>query len=192
MFKQLCNRFVVVVALLLSSACASAPDVAHPKAVSGPGFSFRVPGNWTAAQTKETADGQQTTTVTVEGKADSLMMLFAFEPAIPVDLDEFAAGMQTELTAQVQDKTSVGSVHLAKTKHDPTTEIQREIAGGTRLGRRMHWQISVLGTDVPHTIELYTLTSPTRSFVLFSQVPDEDAEQEKPGLAMVLDSLKLM
>jgi hypothetical protein len=56
----------------------------------------------------------------------------------------------------------------------------------------MHWQISVLGTDVPHTIELYSLTSPTRSFVLFSQVPDEDAEQEKPGLALVLDSLKLM
>lgn len=69
-------------------------------------------------------------------------------------------------------------------------DIERELLGQNRPGKRKRFTLSLLGQSLPHTTDMYFAELPERTVVVFVQAPDEDLAKVRPGFEQVLSSLK--
>lgn len=180
------RRAVVPLALLgflAAAACERRPDLAHPRRFDEGGLAFAYPGNW-KAKTEAAATGT-TRSITVESPGSGLVMIEEFKPAIPIEPGKFLDELLGQMKRITAGRTR-GFVTIAGLASRP---VERRILGAPRAGLRYTFRMAVLGEQVPHTQEGYSVVLPDRTLVFVLQVADEDRRLVEAGFAKILDSV---
>ena len=162
-------------------ACGGGPDLSTPKSVHTKRVSFEHPRNWTVHSETGRNEGLFLGLHEVEGH-DAMIFIQAYDaqaPFAPSDvadmyidsLPDHMEGMELEVLGR---STATATV-----------------AGAEREGAEVRFAGTLLGVAVPHTLQVFTLKSETRTATVIVQVPDEDAAVEQPGIDLVLRSLEL-
>lgn len=161
------------------------PDVAAPTHYDEHGLAFDFPGNWNAKTETDSTEGIATTIVTVESTGSGIAMVQQFKPPVPIDPDETLNVLTTEMRKSAGEQ--LGGV-LDYTQGG-STPGQRTMLGAERQTRRAHFEIALLGNNLPHTVELVTAELEDRTIVVMLQAADEDLPTVTPAFEQIVTSL---
>lgn len=184
---------VALSALSLSSLSIAAcgffmeptPDVENAKQTSAPGFTLSYPGNWTPSTEVEVVEDTTITTLTVESSGNAVAMLQVYEPALPMSAEQ-VFGLFMEGVAEAGTEELGG---LASVKTGTSAPMERTVMGETWEGRKGTFSVTVLGEQVPATVETVVHVFDERSVVLVTQAPTEDWSKAKPGFTLIEETL---
>ena len=157
-----------------------APDIAQPQSVSTELVSFSHPGNWTVELEESTVDGVAMSIHTLNSPSAALVVVCVYDRAMPLDVaaltDRYLEGITTE----------TGPLGLNETDR---VQSLRRLSDRDVTGLEASYTLPILGLEVPHTLQVYTVETASRSAWVVVQAPDDERALEQPGIELVLDSV---
>ena len=164
---------------LFLSGCEKAADISSPLKYSQDKLSFSHPGNW-----KMTQDEMQNNFrfIFVESPGDAIMTILVFPEKGDESLQDFAS----RFSASAREATPVGTL-----SEGVFTEKERIFKNKKLKGLHEKFSITLLGTDVPHIREFYSIESKNAVAYLIPQTASEDAQKTEPGFELILSTFSI-
>lgn len=179
---------VALLTLPMVLACGGgAPDLAAPNTFSQDGVAFSYPGNWSSEREGDVVDGVPMQTITVSTANDGILNIIAYKGQMDITSEIFADTMMSELPAAMHAimgdsmEFRVGTADVSS----------RTISGATVAGQRRAFSLVLFGVDVPHTFEVYTVSTAKHHVVLYQQVSDEELVGDGVGFDLIYSTLKV-
>jgi len=184
--------FAACLALPFAAACdpfaQRAADVDNPQTFGEGDLTFEYPGNWKVETNRETVESFTIVTHNLEPRwGNSIAIVQVFTPGVSIEFDQllsdFRTGMKESLAGALLEDRQVNGQDSITVEHD--------LMGSTREGRRMRFAISVLGETTESTVDVYVAELDDRTIIVYTQAPDGDLPQAKPGFEQVMNTLEL-
>jgi|GEM_PF-6661739 len=184
MTRALFPRLVAAsVGLALVLACGGvAPDLDQKKKVRTDRVTFEHPGNWTAGFEPDRIEGLFMGIHEIEGGESAMVFLTIYDATAPFDAGDIADMYMDALPGEL------GGIGLKQTGR---SAVKRQLNGVETDGVEVHFSADLLGIEVPHTLQVFTMLSESHSATVITQIADEDIGTEQPGIDLVLDTVKL-
>lgn len=158
------------------SGCEKAADISVPASYAKESLSFSYPQNW---KITEDVKQQRTRYIFVESPGNAILIAMTYSKDDSVSLEEFAK----RFSSQNKEELSVG-----KMEQSTFSPIEKTIHGKEMKGIGESFSMTILGEQVPHIREYYTVNSNSEVAYLVTQTATEDLSKTKPGFELVLSS----
>lgn len=139
-------------------------------------LAFDHPSSWTV----NASGGEDTSTTTLQGPDDALLMLFVWEPGLAAEPDHMASFLLEMIAADL------GPIELATGQAVTST---RTLAGEPAQGRSIPLILSLDDAEVPGTLELALVDTKAHTLATVGLLYEQHRAAQAPSHALVLDSL---
>ncbi|CAN5470715.1 hypothetical protein BH20ACI1_BH20ACI1_20630 [soil metagenome] len=142
------------------------------------GLSFSHPNNWKVTEDSFLDDGRRI--INVEDSDNTLFIITLLKPGHTIDLKEYSEDFIKGMASDIP----LGKI--AEVKDD---EANRTINNQNYLGIRKRFSITLLGENVPHTIDFFLVTQQENDAVIVISAPDEDLKVAEKEIQIIADSI---
>lgn len=144
------------------------------------GLSFSFPNNWQITEDTILEDGRRL--VNIEDSDDTLFIITLLKSGYSIDLGEYSEDFIKGLASNIP----IGKVSMVK-----SSEADRIINDQKYKGIRKKYSVTLVGEDIPHTIDFFLITQQDADAVIIIQAPDEDWSIADKEIQIIADSLKI-
>jgi hypothetical protein len=176
---------------LLSGACETTPDVAHPQSYRKDGISFDHPSNWSVTEDVAQPAALGIRYLFVESPGSAIVIVQYYGRGMDTSLEEFSADFHRRWLEKAENLVQLGPDDPIVASSGSTRSVRSVVAGIPRDGIEQTFSIAAAGTEVPHRYHAFKLeAAPATAFVIV-QAADEDWDLVAPGFDLVLASLRI-
>lgn len=181
MIFKLEKILLLTIIITLASCTEHQADIENVKQYENNGITFEYPGNWEVSEDIEESGFRY---LFVEAPREAILKIeiypkkesFTLLEFIDLDIKGFESEVPTGFT--ISDKSAI-------------TKTQKLVSGKLSTGYKYSFNLSALGTDVPHVQEYYMLNTDSKSVYVMTNVADEDLHLEETGFELILKTIKL-
>lgn len=181
--------FFIFAVCLVTVSCAGFGKIIDPvkkeqkevvtKTYEKNGLSFLYPDNWQVSE-DEILDGGARY-VNVEDSDNSLFIITLFPPESSIDLEAFAENFVENISSNIP----IGKVSDVK-----KSSVNRTIDNQSYKGIQYKYSAVLLGENIPHTSNLFSVEREKTNAIVVIQAPDEDWKAADKEFQIIFDSLK--
>ncbi|MCY7347252.1 MAG: hypothetical protein LH614_13645 [Pyrinomonadaceae bacterium] len=143
-------------------------------------LNFLYPDNWNVTEDTMLEDGRRL--VNIQDSDNTLLIITLLKSGYTIDLGEYSEDFLKGITSDIP----IGKVSMVK-----SGEAERTINNEKYKGIRKKYSITLLGENIPHTLDFFLITQQEAEAVIIIQAPDEDWNVADKEIQVIADSLKL-
>jgi len=156
--------------------CERVADISSPIKYENEGISFSYPRNWKVTEDVRRQDFRY---IFIESPGDAIFIVQIYSRNDAVSFNEFVRWF----SSQSKKETPVG-----KMEDNTFSTVEKTTHGEGVKGVKENFSMTLLGTQVPHIREYYTIDSNDEVAFLVGQAATEDLSKTEPGFDLILSS----
>ena len=98
------------------------------------------------------------------------MTVICLPPDTGATVEQFAAAVAEQRVKAIEEMLSVGSIKAGKANIGTSSSVRGKIAGEERAGILQHFNVRLLGQDVPHEARFFGVDGSQYEAILMAQV----------------------
>jgi hypothetical protein len=180
-----------LILMLAAVASACSPQARTVKIYEKDGIHFSHFSDWKVTQDKPLDGTPNSRSINVEGPNNAIVTVICLPPSTGTTVEQFAAAVAQERAKAIEKMLSIGSIKAGQANTGTTGSIRGQVAGQEREGILQHFNVQVLGQDVPHEARFFGVDGAQYEAILMAQVASQDATETYPAFDLILKSFAM-
>lgn len=180
-----------LVLMLAAVASACSPQARTLKTYEKDGIHFSHFSDWKVTQDTPLEGTPNSRSINIEGPDNALVTVICLPPATGTTIEQFAAAVAEQRAKAIEEMLSIGSIKAGKADTGTSAAVRGKVAGQEREGVLQHFNIRLLGQDVPHEARFFGVDGSQYEAILMAQVSSQDATETYPAFDLILGSFAM-
>jgi hypothetical protein len=176
---RLSISIIPIILICFLFGCEKAADISSPAIYKKRSIHFSYPKNW---KITEDAEQKDTRYIFIESPGDAIFIIQIYPKQDAISLNEFAEWF----SAQTEQENSIGNINKSS-----LSAVEKSLYSAKTKGIKEKFSIALLGMQVPHIREYYSIDSGNKIAFLVSQTATEDLNKVEVGFNLILGSFFL-
>jgi hypothetical protein len=177
---------LILMLAALASACS--PQAQTVKTYEKDGVHFSHFSDWKVTQDQPIEGSPNSRAINIEGPNSALVTVICLPPASGTTVEQFATAVAQQRAKAIEEMLSIGSIKAGKADTGTSSSVRGKVAGQERDGILQHFNIRLLGQDVPHEARFFGVDGSQYEAILMAQVSSQDATKTYPAFDLILGS----
>jgi hypothetical protein len=180
-----------LILMLAAVASACSPQGRTVKTYEKDGIHFSHFSDWKVTQDTPIEGTPNSRSITIEGPGNALVTIICLPPAAGTTVEQFAAAVADQRAKAIEEMLSIGSLKAGNANTGTSSSVRGKVAGQEREGILQHFNIQLLGLDVPHEARFFGVDGSQYEALLMAQVSAQDATKTYPAFDLILGSFSV-
>ena len=124
--------------------------------------------------------------INIEGPNSALVTVICRRRTPGATVEQFAAAVAEQRVKAIEEMLSVGSIKAGKANIGTSSSVRGKIAGEEREGILQHFNVRLLGQDVPHEARFFGVDGSQYEAILMAQVSSGQDERKLSAFDLIL------
>jgi hypothetical protein len=180
-----------VILMLAAVASACSPQARTVKTYEKDGIHFSHFSDWKVTQDTPIEGTPNSRSINIEGPNSALVTVICLPPATGATVEQFAAAVAEQRVKAIEEMLSVGSIKAGNANIGTSSSVRGKVSGEERDGILQHFNVRLLGQDVPHEARFFGVEGSLYEAILMAQVSSQDATKTYPAFDLILGSFSV-
>ena len=179
---------IVIISVVALAAFACSPSSRTIKVYEKDGIQFSHFSNWIITEDSPIEGNSNARSIHLEGPNEALVTFICLPASSSQTLEEFAAAVAQGRAKGIEEKLGLGPIKPAEVSKGTSAAIRSHVGGQQQNGIKQHFNINLLGLDVPHEATFFAIDNGRYKVIIMTQVASENAREAYPAFDLTLGS----
>jgi len=184
-------RFLFTTAALSLCVVACSRKAPTVQAYQNNGVQFSYYSDWKIAKDAPVEAKPNVRSILLKGPNHAVVTLICVPPSSTQTLEQYAQVVAGMRKTNIENRLSVGSVKTANVDRGTSEPVTGKVAGRDQTGIHQQYSTELLGHAVLHDVNFFVLRGTQYKVMIMSQVPQEHSQSSRPGIELIVDSLRI-
>jgi hypothetical protein len=180
-----------LILMLAAVVSACSPQARTVKTYEKDGIHFSHFSDWKVTADEPLDGTPNSRSINIEGPNSALVTVICLPPATGATVEQFATAVAEQRAKAIEEMLSVGSIKAGKADTGTSSSVRGKVAGQEREGILQHFNVRLLGQDVPHEARFFGVDGTQYEAILMAQVSSQDATETYPAFDLIFESFSM-